>query len=155
MPTSPSFWPNSRAPPPHTLVWSKQHFQKWILRRKESSPSKSSGRWCLGQPSLLPIHNLCRTLVRGLSHGLLNEHEIITLGRHYGEHGTPPLASLIPIIQQDLRRNNYKEFQKLLNSLSPHATGGSVYVEQEMLKYVCKTLQVPLSDQLIDGTIMK
>lgn len=93
--------------------------------------------------------------MRGLSHGLLNEHEIITLGRHYGERHTPPLASLIPIVQQDLKRSNYKEFPRLLNSLSSHDGEGSGYVEQDILKHVCKTLQVPLCDQLIDGTVMK
>lgn len=93
-----------------------------------------------------------RNLVRGLSHGLLNEHEIITLGRHYGERKTPPLTSLIPIVQHDLKRNNYKEFTQLLNSLLPHEKDG--YIEQDMLKYMCKTLQVPLNDQLIDGIIM-
>lgn len=54
---------------------------------------------------------LCRMLVRGLTQGLLNEHEIITLAREYGEKSWPPLSSLVWIIHADLKQQNYMAFR--------------------------------------------
>ena len=50
-------------------------------------------------------------LVRGLTQGLLNEHEIITLAREYGEKSWPPLSSLVRIVHADLKQHNYTAFR--------------------------------------------
>ena len=54
---------------------------------------------------------LCRMLVRGLTQGLLNEHEIITLAREYGEKSWPPLSSLVRIVHADLKQQKYTAFR--------------------------------------------
>lgn len=52
-----------------------------------------------------------RGLVRGLTPGLLNEHEIITLAREYGEKSWPPLSSLVRIVHTDLKQRNFTAFR--------------------------------------------
>ena len=52
-----------------------------------------------------------RLLVKGLAQVLLNEHEILTLGREYGERKWPPLQSLVRIVQDDLKKKNYSQFR--------------------------------------------
>ena len=40
-----------------------------------------------------------RMLVGALSHGLFNEHEVLTLARHYGDKQYPILSTLVALIQ--------------------------------------------------------
>ncbi len=54
-----------------------------------------------------------RSLVKGLAQVLLNEHEILTLGREYGERSWPPLLSLMRIVQDDLKKYGYSKFKYL------------------------------------------
>ena len=61
-------------------------------------------------PLSLPLP---RTLVRSLSQGLLNEHEVLTLARHYGEKKFPCLFPLIRLIQDNLRKQNFTAFEEL------------------------------------------
>ena len=52
-----------------------------------------------------------RMVVKGLAQSLLNDHEILTLGREYGEKKWPPLSSLIKIVQGTLKKKNYTQFE--------------------------------------------
>ena len=49
--------------------------------------------------------------MKELAQGLLNDHEVITLTREYGEKKTPPLDSLLHLIQSDLKRKNFINFE--------------------------------------------
>ena len=51
--------------------------------------------------------------MKGLAQVLLNEHEILTLGREYGEQSWPPLHSLMRIVQGDLKKYGYSKFKYL------------------------------------------
>ena len=57
------------------------------------------------------FHLFDRILVKGLAQGLLNDHEVLTLGRQYGEKKWPPLSSLIRIIQDDMKKKNFTQFE--------------------------------------------
>ena len=61
--------------------------------------------------NMVLYNNLDRLLVKSLAQVLLNEHEILTLGREYGEKKWPPLQSLVKIVQDDLKKNNYTQFR--------------------------------------------
>lgn len=90
-----------------------------------------------------------------LSHGLLNEHEVLTLARHYGERQYPILTTLVWVIQETLRKINYAEFPKLLSALQAEDTGEGGFMSRDMVRFVCHKVSLPLSDQIIDGAIMK
>lgn len=96
-----------------------------------------------------------RLLVQGLSHGLLNEHEVLTLGRHFGQHSYPRLTSLVQLIQDDLQQKNYTSFQALGAALRACDKEGVGYIQLDELRHVCHGSGLPLSDQLVDGAIMK
>lgn len=110
----------------------------------EADPS-SSGRIAFAQ---------FRLLVQGLSHGLLNEHEVLTLGRHFGQHSYPRLTSLVQLIQDDLQQKNYTSFQALGAALRACDKEGVGYIQLDELRHVCHGSGLPLSDQLVDGAIM-
>ena len=90
-----------------------------------------------------------------LSHGLLNEHEALTLARHYGKRQYPLLTTLIWVIQETLRQINYTEFPKLLAALKAEDSGEGGFMTRDLVRFICHKSELPLSDQLIDGAIMK
>ena len=96
-----------------------------------------------------------RALVRGLSQCLLNEHEILTLGRNYGNKKYPVLSTLISLVQDDLKKQKYSDLTQLAAGLGSCDPDGVGFIEREKLRHVCHAVGVPLTDQLIDGTIMK
>ena len=103
-------------------------------------------------PSLAPSPRL---VVHGLAQGLLTEHEVLSLARHYGRRQFPVLTTLARLIQDDLRKTNYTAFEALAAKLADSDAGGLGFVEPDLLRHVCHRAELPLSDMLIDGTIMK
>ena len=94
-------------------------------------------------------------VVQSLTHTLLNQHEVITLARHYGKKQYPLLTTLISIIQDDLRKKNYNGFSDLLSALASCDQDSLGFISKDLLRHVCHGNELSLSDQLIDGTIMK
>lgn len=94
-------------------------------------------------------------VVLSLALGMLNDHEIITLARHYGVKQYPLLTSLIRLIQDDLRARNYTDFSSLLSALKSCDKDGVGFISSDYLRHVCHTVGLTLPDQLIDGVIMK
>ncbi len=86
---------------------------------------------------------------------MLNDHELMTLARHYGAKVYPLLTSLIRLIQDSLRQSNYIEFDKLLSALRSCDKHEEGFISKEKLRHVCRAVGLPLSDQLVDGAIMK
>lgn len=97
----------------------------------------------------------CRKLVQGLARGLLNDHEVITLARRYGQRQFPILTTLIRLIQDDLQKKNYTAFDALSSKLASADASGLGFIDPDLLRHVCKRMELPLSDQLIDGAVMK
>ena len=96
-----------------------------------------------------------RGVVQSLTHTLLNQHEVITLARHYGKKQYPLLTSLVSIIQDDLKKKNYTGFNELQAALASCDQEALGFISKDLLRHVCRGNELPLSDQLIDGTIMK
>jgi Ca2+-binding EF-hand superfamily protein len=92
-----------------------------------------------------------KTLVKSLAKSLLNEHEVITLSRHYKVKKDPPLGSLIAIVQDDLKRLNYNSFSELLKEFQSSDESKCGFIEREELLHLCNILKLPLSDQLIQA----
>lgn len=90
-----------------------------------------------------------------LAQGMLNDHELMTLARHYGTKVYPLLTSLIRLIQASLKQSNYTEFGKLLSAIKSYDKHDEGFVSKEKLRHVCHAVGLPLSDQLVDGAIMK
>lgn len=90
-----------------------------------------------------------------LTHTLLNQHEVITLARHYGKKQYPLLTSLMSLIQDDLHKKNYTSFAELQSALVSCDHDKLGFTSKDLLRHVCRVNELPLSDQLIDGTIMK
>ena len=97
---------------------------------REGDPA-GSGHTSLQQftyvSSPLPPHlhycYLCMALphsmvVKGLSQGLLSEHESQTLGRAFGQRAYPILPSLVRVVQDHLRQHNYTQFPSLEAALA-------------------------------------
>lgn len=93
--------------------------------------------------------------MQSLTHTLLNQHEVITLARHYGKKQYPLLTTLISLIQDDLRKKNYTGFDELQSALASCDPEGLGFISKDLLRHICRGNEFPLSDQLIDGTIMK
>ena len=68
---------------------------------------------CIIAPYYLSSPPSQRMLVCSLSQGLLNDHEVLTLARHYGEKQFPCLFPLIQLIQENLRKQNFTAFEEL------------------------------------------
>lgn len=98
---------------------------------------------------------LHRKVVLSLSLNLLNEHEALTLARHYGERQYPILTTLIWVIQDTLSKINYTDFAKLEAALNAEDKGEGGFMRRELIRFICHKNQLPLSDQLIDGALMK
>ena len=96
-----------------------------------------------------------RTVVQSLTHTLLNQHEVITLARHYGKRHYPLLTTLVSIIQDDLQKKNYTSFGELQSALASCDSEGVGFISKDLLRHICRGNELPLSDQLIDGTMMK
>lgn len=95
-----------------------------------------------------------KILVKGLAQGLLNDHEVLTLGRQYGEKKWPPLSSLIRIIQDDMKKKNFTQFDELLSALRISDSAQTGYIDKEELEHVCRTICLPLSEQLVEASTM-
>lgn len=94
-------------------------------------------------------------VVLSLAQGMLNEHEVMTLARHYGVKRYPLLTTLIRLIQDDLKLRNYTDFSSLLSALKSCDKDGVGFVSKDQLRHVCHAVGLTLPDQLIDGAIMK
>ena len=94
-------------------------------------------------------------MVLSLSSNLLIEHEVLTLARYYGERKYPILTTLIWVIQDTLLRINYKRFSELKAALQAEDKSGGGFMSRDLIRHICHKQEVPLTDQLIDGAIMK
>ncbi len=90
-----------------------------------------------------------------LSLNLLNEHEALTVARHYGERQYPILTTLVWVIQDTLSKVNYTDLPKLEAALQAEDEGEGGFMRRELIRFICHKNGVPLSDQLIDGALMK
>ena len=90
-----------------------------------------------------------------LTQGLLNEHEVLTLGRHYGERKYPLLTTLMWVIQDTLEKINYQRFSELRAALVAEDKGDCGFLSRDIIRHICHKEELPLPDQLIDGAIMK
>ena len=57
-------------------------------------------------------------LVKGLSQGLLSDHECLTLGRAFGQRAYPILPTLVRLVQDDLHKHNFTQFAALETALA-------------------------------------
>ena len=96
-----------------------------------------------------------RKAVQELSKSLLNDHEILTLARHYGERQYPILTSLIRLIHGILSKVNFENLAEVQRELEAKDESKEGFLKRERVRHVCHDVGVPLSDQLIDGIIMK
>lgn len=103
----------------------------------------------------LTVASICRRVVLSLSLNLLNEHEVLTLARHYGERQYPILTTLIWVVQDTLQQINYTDFPKLLSALEAEDEDQGGFLTRDMIRFTSHCVKLPLSDQLIDGVIMK
>ena len=106
-------------------------------------------------PFLPTCRILHRKVVQELSQSLLNEHEILTLARHYGERHYPVLTTLVHLIQDTLQKANYIRFPQLLAAMEAVDDSQGGFLKKDSIRQVCLTQDLPLSDQLIDGIMMK
>ena len=91
----------------------------------------------------------------GLSQTLLNEHEVLTLARSYGEKQYPVLTTLVWLIQDVLQKANYTNFSELEAALQEADKGQGGFLQRDKIRFISYTVGLPLPDQLIDGAIMK
>lgn len=94
-------------------------------------------------------------MVKGLSQGLLSEHEALTLARAYGQRSYPILPTLVRLVQGDLRKQNYTHFSALEAALAESCHDDTAFIEPSKLRHVCHAAGLPLPPQLLDGTVMK
>ena len=94
-------------------------------------------------------------VVKSLSKSLLNEHEMVTLARHYGEKQYPILTSLVCLIQDVLSKERYTKFSELEAALQEADRGDGGFITRDLVRFISKKVNLPLSDQLIDGALMK
>ena len=94
-------------------------------------------------------------MATSLAQGMLNDHELLTLARHYGGKHYPYLSLLIRLIQDDLRLRNYTAFDGLISAIKSCDKEDEGFISKEKLRHICHAVGLPLPDQLVDGAIMK
>lgn len=94
-------------------------------------------------------------MVASLTQSLLNEHEVLTLARHYGERKYPHLTTLMWVIQDTLEKINYQRFPEFQVALKAEDKEGSGFLNRDIIRHICHKEELPLPDQLIDGAILK
>jgi hypothetical protein len=86
---------------------------------------------------------------------LLNEHEVLTLARYYGQRLYPILTTLMWVIQDTLQQINYLGFPALRAALAAEDQGDGGFLSRDIIRHICRKEELPLPDQLVDGAIMK
>lgn len=82
---------------------------------------------------------------------LLNEHEIATLGRHYGNRTSQPpsLDYACMIAQEQLRKKNFEDFTRLKDSCAFEDVNKSGKIPADLLNTTCRAFKLPLNQNIL------
>ncbi|XP_070539329.1 EF-hand domain-containing family member C2-like [Ptychodera flava] len=98
-----------------------------------------------------------RNLLVQVGGSKLVEHEIMTLARHFSDRQeeTIDINVLASIAQEQLRKDNFENFVKLMESFTHHDTDGSGYIHPEQIRQICHAFHVPIPDDLLRTIISR
>jgi Ca2+-binding EF-hand superfamily protein len=98
-----------------------------------------------------------RNLMVQLGGSSLSEHEIMTLARYYSDNqdNKMPLEALVSVAQEQLRRSNFENFAKLVESLLSYDTDRSGFVDAELVRKTCRAFHLPLPDDLVRALLFR
>ena len=68
---------------------------------------------------------------------------------------SPPLETLVHLVQDVLRKKNYTSFGKVQEALEYHDAEGTGFLSANQIRHLFRHFEVPLADQLVDAVIMK
>ncbi|XP_002735862.1 EF-hand domain-containing family member C2-like [Saccoglossus kowalevskii] len=98
-----------------------------------------------------------RTLLQQIASSRLTEHSIVTIARYFSDRQEDriDITVLASIAQEQLRKNNFENFAKLIESFTHHDTDASGYIDPEQVRSVCHAFHVPLPDDLLRTIISR
>ncbi|NXG62012.1 EFHC2 protein, partial [Hemiprocne comata] len=89
-----------------------------------------------------------RNLIVSITDGAFSEHEIMTLGRYYSvtEEYEMDLHFLLAVAQEQLKKNNFENFEQLSAVLIYNDREKCGVLPHEMCRTICKSFRLPLVD---------
>ncbi|XP_798540.1 EF-hand domain-containing family member C2 [Strongylocentrotus purpuratus] len=101
--------------------------------------------------------DLFRNLLVQLGGSQLSEHEIIVLARYYSDTQDVKLSveTLVSIVQEQLKKNSFENFTKLLEGFLQHDTDKSGYLDGALVRSTCNAFHLPLPDDLLRALISR
>ncbi|XP_063967600.1 EF-hand domain-containing family member C2-like [Lytechinus pictus] len=101
--------------------------------------------------------DLFRNLLVQLGGSHLSEHEIVVLGRYYSDTQDVKLSmeTLVSIVQEQLKKNSFENFAKLLEGFLQHDTDKSGYLDAALVRSTCNAFHLPLPDDLLRALLSR
>ncbi|XP_077987330.1 EF-hand domain-containing family member C2-like [Glandiceps talaboti] len=98
-----------------------------------------------------------RNLLVQIASSNLTDHEIITVARYFSDRQEEKvdLSVLVSIAQEQLRKNNFEIFGKLIETFTHQDTDSSGYIDPEQIRQVCHAFHVPIPDDLLRTIISR
>ncbi|XP_064639145.1 EF-hand domain-containing family member C2-like [Lineus longissimus] len=100
------------------------------------------------------FHNLIKQLAPQLT-----EHEIMTIARYYGDDAEQnaqiDIKTLISIVQEQLRKNNFEGFVKLSENFQHMDNSRCGVLDADTVRKVCHALHVPIADDMLRALLVK
>ncbi|XP_071949365.1 EF-hand domain-containing family member C2-like [Antedon mediterranea] len=98
-----------------------------------------------------------RNLMVQLGGSQLAEHEIMTLARFYCDTQDTKidLNTLVSIVQEQLRKNNFENFTKLTEGFIHHDTDRSGFIDPDQIRSTCHAFHVPIPDDLLRAVLSR
>ncbi|XP_042644745.1 EF-hand domain-containing family member C2 isoform X1 [Tyto alba] len=89
-----------------------------------------------------------RDLIVSITDGEFSEHEIMTLGRHYGvrDQYEMDLHFLLAVAQEQLKKNSFENFEQLSAVLIYNDREKCGVLPHETCRTICKSFKLPLAD---------
>ncbi|XP_033122586.1 EF-hand domain-containing family member C2-like [Anneissia japonica] len=98
-----------------------------------------------------------RNLMVQLGGSLLADHEIMTVARFYCDTQDTKLDlnTIVSIVQEQLRKNNFENFTKLTEGFIHHDTDRSGFIDPDQIRSTCHAFHVPIPDDLLRAVLSR
>ncbi|XP_071429650.1 EF-hand domain-containing family member C2 isoform X1 [Pithys albifrons albifrons] len=98
-----------------------------------------------------------RNWIVSVAGGAFSEHEIMTLGRHYGvrDDSQIDLTFLLAVAHEKLKKNSFENFDQLSAVFVYNDREKCGVLPYDTCRTICKSFRLPLSDELLENLLTK
>ncbi|KAJ7422584.1 EF-hand domain-containing family member C2 [Willisornis vidua] len=103
------------------------------------------------------INNDIQNWIVSVAGGAFSEHEIMTLGRHYGvrDDSQIDLTFLLAVAHEKLKKNSFENFDQLSAVFIYNDREKCGVLPYDTCRTICKSFRLPLSDELLENLLTK